>query len=53
MPTALSCQTQIKIPQKLSVSETSTKVFETADHSKTKQVKDLKSAGKVTSQDLK
>lgn len=36
MPTSLSYQTEIKIPQKLSVSGTSIKMFETADHSKNK-----------------
>ena len=53
MPTALSYQREIKMFWKLCVSETSTKVFETADHSKTKQGNDLKSLGSVASQDFK
>lgn len=53
MPTALSYQTEIKVSQKLSVSGTSIKMFETADHSKTKQLNALKSFGRVTSQDFK
>lgn len=36
MPTTLSLQRVIKVLQKLSVSETSTKVFESTDHSKKK-----------------